>query len=246
MKVVWCEEAAAFDRAAADRLLQGLHARDKAFVALPTGRTPLGLYSELARRAAGGVGLPRRARYINLDEFVGLGRGDPQSYAAYLQRHFLEPARIDAERVYLLRGDAPDLAAECRDADAVVARWGGLDLAVLGLGENGHIAFNEPGSDWSATTHVVRLTEQTRASQAPPPPGAPGVPEQGITLGIATLRAARRLLLLVRGASKREALAALLRGTVDPNWPVTSLIGHPDLLVLADAGLRPMEDGAGH
>jgi glucosamine-6-phosphate deaminase len=197
------------------------------------------MYAELERRRAAGAVLCGRARYINLDEYVGLGARDALSYVGYLQRHFLGPARVGAQRLHLLRGDAPDLQAECRAADAALAGWGGLDLALLGLGENGHIAFNEPGSDWNATTHVVALDECTRAAQRRQAGAGAPIPERGITLGIATIRAARQVVLLVRGAAKSAALAALLRGRADPRWPVTSLIGHPDFVVIAEAALRP-------
>jgi len=239
MKMHWSDSAAGFDRAAADALAQALQARDEPFVALPTGSTPLGLYAEVARRVATGAALPGRAHYINLDEYVGLGPQHALSYVGYLQRHFLGPAGIARERVHLLRGDARDLDAECRAADAALARWGGLDLALLGLGENGHIAFNEPGSDWNAATHVVALDERTRAAQRRQAGAGAAIPAHGITLGLATLRAARSVVLLVRGAAKGAALAALLRGRADPQWPVTSLIGHPRLTVIAEAALRP-------
>ncbi len=134
-------------------------------------------------------------------------------------------------------GDASDLAAECRDYDDAIARAGGIDLAILGLGANGHIAFNEPGSAWDATTHVVELSVETRAANSLFA-GESAVPRYGVTMGIATLRQARAVLLLVAGASKRHALEALRRGDPDRSWPVTSLLEHPNLTVLAEARLR--------
>jgi glucosamine-6-phosphate deaminase len=135
----------------------------------------------------------------------------------------------------LLRGDAPDLAAECRACDAVLAQAGGLDLAILGLGANGHIAFNEPGSPWDAPTWVAELTPETRAATGAE--RAAMLPDRGITLGIAALKAARRVLLLVAGPAKRRALAALRAGVATPRWPVTSLLGHPGLTVLVSPEL---------
>ena len=143
---------------------------------------------------------------------------------------------VQASQVRLLRGDAADSAGECRDYDAAIAAAGGIDLAILGLGANGHIAFNEPGADWNCRTHVARLTAQTRAAGGGG--SADGVPALGITMGIATLREATQVLLLVAGDSKRAALAAFGAGRALPEWPVTALLDHPRLTVVCDRSLR--------
>ena len=236
MDLCWCPEGTAFDTLAADRVSALVAARPRATFALPTGRTPRGLYAELARRAAADRISLRDARWFNLDEYGGLAATDPASFAACLQREFVVPAGIPQSQVRFLRGDAPDLAAECRDYDAALAAAGGLDVAILGLGANGHIAFNEPGSAWDTHTRVVRLSPQTRMAGAAD--GAPALPEFGLTMGIATLRAARAVLLLVTGQSKRAALAALRAGTPSRAWPATSLLDHPRLTVICAAELR--------
>ena len=187
--------------------------------------------------AAGEVSLST-ARFFNLDEYVGVGQDDPHSFAAFLRRHFLDPAAIPPEHVRLLRGDAIDLAAEAAAHDAAVAARGGLDLAILGLGSNGHIAFNEPGAYWDAGTHVLPLTEATRIANAAYFADSFLVPSHGLTMGIGMIRAARRVLLLVSGLTKAEALGALLAGRPDPDWPVTALCDHPGLTVIADSVLR--------
>lgn len=172
------------------------------------------------------------ARIFNLDEYRGLPRADPHSFAAYLHQRLIDPLRLAPAQVRLLRGDAVDLAAECRDYDAALAACGGLDLGVLGLGTNGHIAFNEPGSSWDERTHVVQLSQSTN-----PWP----MPREGITLGIRSLLDARQILLLIAGAGKQAAKAALYRGVEDREWPVTSLLRHPSLTVieLCEAGSSP-------
>lgn len=239
MQLLWCDSADEFSRTAADKVLEALARKPDLTVALPTGRTPLGLYAQLRARAATGQASFDRARWFDLDEYVGLDSQHPLSYARFIRTQLLAEIGVSDDHVRLLRGDASDPESECRDYDRAIAAAGGLDLAILGLGANGHIAFNEPGSDWHRTTHVTELTEQTRvANSRGLSDGESVIPRFGMTMGIGTLREARRILLLVSGEEKRAALQVLRTGTRDRNWPVTSLLRHPELTVIADSGLR--------
>lgn len=231
----WPESPAAFDALAADQVAAALLKRDAA-LALPTGRTPLGLYAHLRARAAAGEISFRRARVFDLDEYVGLSATHPLSYARYMHTELLDPVGASPHNVRLLRGDAPDLAVECGAYEEAIARAGGIDLAILGLGENGHIAFNEPGTPWDSRTHVAQLSDRTR--EVNHSADGTAIPERGLTMGIATIRQARAILLLVAGTAKQAALAALRRGVPDPRWPVTSLIGHADVTVICEARVR--------
>jgi glucosamine-6-phosphate deaminase len=222
-----------------ERLCDLLGTKPDAVIALPTGHTPLGLYAELVRRSDAGQLRLDLARYFNLDDYRGLAEDHPLSYARFLRRHLFAPARIPETQVRLLQGNAPDAQAECLAFDAAIDRAGGIDLAILGVGVNGHIAFNEPGAAWTSCTHVVTLDAQTRATHREQAADAHAIPLQGMTMGVATIRAARRILLLVSGKAKQPALEALLRGTADARWPVTSLLGHPQLQVMAEVALRP-------
>jgi glucosamine-6-phosphate deaminase len=234
MRVLWAKTEDAFVAAAMAAVLPSWGG----VVALAAGASPRGLYRGMA-----GMGLPP-AFYVNLDEYLGLGAGHPASFAFELTRGFLAPAGVLAGRVRLLRGDA-EPAAEAAEFDAAVAARGGVRLAILGLGANGHVAFNEPGADWEAGTHVTRLSEATRAANAGAMPAGEAVPEFGITMGLGTLRAASQVVLLVKGAAKRAALAALLAGRADVDWPVTAFCAHPGLVVVAEAGLKSVEHLAG-
>jgi glucosamine-6-phosphate deaminase len=238
MQLDWTDGEAAFAARAAAHVAALLADHPAAAIALPTGSTPIGLYRRLLALAADGAVPLGAAHYFNLDEYAGVGPTDPHSFAAFLRRHFLDAAAIPPGHVRLLRGDAPDIAAEGAAHDAAVAARGGLDLAILGLGGNGHIAFNEPGADWTAGTHVVPLTEETRRANAAYFADGFVVPRHGLTMGIGMIRAARRVLLLVSGPAKAAALGALRAGRPDPAWPVTALCGHPGLTVVADAALR--------
>jgi glucosamine-6-phosphate deaminase len=236
--MLWRRGGVEFARAAADHVAALLARRPDAAIALPTGHTPLGLYAELVARAAAGRLSPERGRFFNLDDYIGVAADHPLSYARFLREHFLTPAGVPEARVRLLRGDAADLQAECRAFEAAIAAAGGLDLAILGLGTNGHIGFNEPGSDWSTPTHVVALSQETRATHAAQTQGKFVIPEYGITVGIATIVAAREILLLVSGGAKARALAAFRRGIPDSRWPVTALLTHPHLTVLCETELE--------
>jgi glucosamine-6-phosphate deaminase len=210
------------------------HLRDKphSVLALPTGTTPLGLYAELTARSRAGTVNFDAVRIFNLDEYCGLPQSDPRSYAAFLHQHLIAPAGIAAGQVRLLRGDAADMEAECRAYDAALADGGGIDLCVLGLGGNGHVAFNEPGSSWDLGTHVVHLSLATRAAHERQTQTPWRIPAWGVTMGIKTLLQSRHVLLLIAGERKEAARAAVYAGVADVSWPVTSLLTHPDLTVI--------------
>lgn len=234
MKLLWMSGPAHLADQAAGRVAALLRSVPGAAIALPTGATPRGMYERLVVLHRAGEFSCGDARFFNLDEFVGLGPDHPRSYGAYLRRLFLEQVGADPARIRLLRGDAPDLDAECGDYDRAIDAAGGLDLAILGLGGNGHIAFNEPGTDWRSATHRVVLSESTRRAQRRQFSSLDEVPRHGLTMGIRTIRAARAILLLVAGTGKSAGLAALLAGRHDTSWPVTGILDHPDLIVLAD------------
>ena len=216
--------------AAADLLAERVAARPEAVLALPTGRTPIPLYEELQRRHAGGRIALARARAFNLDE-LALPAGDPRSFRAYMERHAWGVTGLERTRCSIPDGAAADLDAECRRYEAAVTAAGGVDLAVLGIGADGHIAYNLPGPV-SLPTHVVRLPDGVAASLGVP---QDAWPLRAITMGLGTIRAARELLLLATGEAKANAIAALSRGEPDPEWPCTFLAGHAALTVLLDA-----------
>jgi glucosamine-6-phosphate deaminase len=240
VRIIRTHTASTFAGAAADFIAERLREQPRSVFALPTGKTPLGLYAELVRRSRqGGVNL-MQAQIFNLDEYCGLSQSHPHSYAAFLHRHLIAPLQLVPERVRLLRGDAVDLEAECRRYDAALGESGGVDLCILGLGANGHIAFNEPGSSWNQRTHMVDLSQSTRASHANDTALPWQIPNRGLTLGIQNLLEARDILLLIAGANKEMAKAALYRGVEDLDWPVTSLLKARSLTVIE---LCPPERG---
>jgi len=239
LQLDWTDSATELAEHAAGIVAALLERKPDAAIALPTGNTPLGLYRRLVDLQRGGRLSCSRAKFFNLDEFIGKSKDDPRSYGAFLWQHLFRPLAIEPAQVRLLRGDAPDLLAECRQFDQAIEAAGGLDLAILGLGANGHVAFNEPGSNWDSMTREVVLAAATRQAQYGLFDTDADVPRTGLTLGLRTIRESRAILLLVSGSSKADALAAFLRGNPDKNWPVTSLIGHPSLAIVADRRLNP-------
>ena len=237
MKVYWARDPDELAHRALAQLTARLAGRERVVVALPSGRTPLGLYAELRSAHAAGRLDPAPLRVFALDEYLGLGRDDPESFATYFRRQLGEPLGLGDDQLRLLDGAATDPEAGIRAHEAAIETFGGLDLAIIGVGSNGHVAFNEPGSDWQSAGRTVVLEASTVAALAGRFPGrAP--PARGVTMGLATLRRARSVLLLVDGESKAAALNRLLSGEESTDWPVTAFAGHPDLVVIATAGLK--------
>ena len=236
MRIINAATPRTFAGAAADWVCDHLSGKPASVLALPTGGTPLGLYAQLIERVRAGAASLDAAKIFNLDEYCGLAQSDPHSYAAFLRRHLIGPAALGAERVRLLRGDALDMDAECRDYDAAVAGCGGIDLCVLGLGVNGHIAFNEPGSSWDLRTHTVHLSHVTRTAHERQAQARWAIPEWGVTMGIKTVLESRHILLLIAGIHKEAARAAFYAGNPDADWPVTSLLAHPSVTVIELCG----------
>jgi glucosamine-6-phosphate deaminase len=232
VRVIRAYNLSEFANAAADITARRLTDKPQLTLALPTGRTPVDFYAELVKRSRAGELSLAHAQLFNLDEYCGLPATDPHSYAAFLHQHLVTPLQLPQSQVRLLRGDAADLEAECRAYDAALDACGGIDLCVLGLWTNGHIAFNEPGCTWDQRTHIVNLSHFIRAEHQRQATSAWEIPSRGITMGIHDLLAARQILLLICGARKQAALAALYRGVADVNWPVTCLLEHPNITVI--------------
>ncbi|HVR71869.1 MAG TPA: glucosamine-6-phosphate deaminase [Vicinamibacteria bacterium] len=229
MKTRALPHAAAVAAAAADHVAGAAALRPDLTMALPTGRTPVPLYDELARRHAEGWDGLAQARGFNLDELV-LPAGDPRSFRAFMERHAWGRTGLRRERCDVPDGAAPDLEAECRRYEAALAAAGGVDLAVLGVGADGHVAYNMPGLI-TLPTHVVRLPDGLAASLGVPPEDWP---LRAVTMGIGTIRQARRVVVMATGETKATAVRALVHGPQDPEWPCSFLGGHPDIEVLLD------------
>lgn len=237
MKVRTVADAAAAARAAARRIAAAVELRPELVLGLPTGRTMVPLYGELARRHAAGELALGRARAFNLDELL-LPRDHPASFRAYMARHAWERIGLDRARCEIPDAEA-EATAECRRYEGALAAAGGLDLAILGLGADGHIAYNLPGPPESVT-HVVTLpTPLADQLQVP----ADWRPLRAITLGLGAFLGARQLLVLATTADKLEAVRALLASRPDPRWPCSLLAGHAALELLLTPESTPPPGG---
>jgi glucosamine-6-phosphate deaminase len=216
-------------------------ARPALVLGLPTGRTPVPFYRELTACCGARRVDFSRVTTFNLDEFVGVSPGDPRSYRAYMQRHLFGHVNVSPRRVHCLRGDAADAAAECRRYERAIARAGGIDLMILGLGRNGHIGFNEPGDALVAATHRARLAPSTRQANAALFGRPADVPREALTMGMGTILHARRIVLLATGAAKSRTVSRLLRGPVTPRLPASFLQLHQAVEVWVAEMPRPSD-----
>ena len=234
MRVVVTEDYAALSRAAAKRVAALVADTPAAALVLATGETPMGMYRELAALRQRGELDTSRLRIFQLDAYLGLTPDDPRSLYGWMDRAVLQPLGIPRGQVVPLPGDVPDPEAVCRAYDEAVAAAGGFDLAVLGLGPNGHLGFNEPPADPTAPTRVVELTEASIESNARYWGGRDRVPRRALTAGMSVLLAARSTLLVVSGAHKRAILRRTVDGPVTRDVPASFLQEARDVTVIAD------------
>lgn len=222
-------------RLAADAVEALLRAKPDAVLGLATGSSPLALYAELVRRHAQEGLSFARARAFLLDEYVGLPAGHPERYASVIDRELASRVDFAPGAVRGPDGDAADVPAACAAYDEAIRAAGGVDLQVLGIGTDGHLAFNEPGSSLASRTRIKTLTEQTRRDNARFFGGdVDAVPRHVLTQGLGTIMEARHLVLLATGRAKAEAVHRMVEGGVSAMWPASVLQLHPHVTVLLD------------
>ena len=214
--------------------------RPSATLLVATGNTPMGVYQELARRKEAGELDSTALRVFQLDEYVGLGPDDRRSLYGWTRRSFVDPLGIPIDQVTRLEADAEDPQKACQAYEAAVAAAGGIDLAILGLGPNGHLGFNEPPSGADAPTRLIDLTEESVKSNATYWGGRNQVPRQAMTAGMNVILAARHIVLVVSGKHKRTILERAISGAVTPDVPASWLQRAPNVTILADRDALPI------
>jgi glucosamine-6-phosphate isomerase len=239
MKLFTADNAPLMAAQVADRLDTCLRSIPEPLFCPASGDTPAALYAEMVRRARAHTLDMSHWYFVGLDEWEGMNGGDEGSCRYHLDKGFFHPLDIAGDRICFFDGRAADPEKECTGVERFIAKRGGIDAAILGIGPNGHIAMNEPGADPAGRSHVALLHPATQAT------GQkyftrPVSLQRGITLGLGTLRDARHLFLLVTGAHKAAILLKALQGPVTPDVPASLLRDHPGLEVWADAAAASM------
>ncbi|WP_059102856.1 glucosamine-6-phosphate deaminase [Shouchella shacheensis] len=234
MNIIRVKDYEEMSRQAAAHLYKRMTAGKRMTMGLATGATPERTYDLIIEKAEGDNQSFHHIHTFNLDEYAGLDSSDTNSYRYYMNQRFFNHIDLPKEQTHLPNGMAPDLEEECHRYEDELKQTGGLDVQLLGIGSNGHIGFNEPGTSFSSRTHVVALTKETREANARYFTSMNAVPKHAITMGIETIMEAKEIILLVSGEAKAEAYDRLLSGGVDEFFPASILKKHPNVLLIAD------------
>jgi len=202
---------------------------------LPTGSTPLGCYRELIRLHKEGKVSFKHVCTFNMDEYVGIPGDHPQSYHTFMHQNFFDHIDIQPQNIHLLNGNAPDLEAECAAYEAKILSLGKIHLFLGGVGTDGHIAFNEPGSSLTSRTRIKTLATGTLQANARFfNNDYTQVPKTALTVGVGTIMDAGEVLILINGHSKARALAQAVEGSINQMWTITALQTHPKGIIVCD------------
>jgi glucosamine-6-phosphate deaminase len=229
----------------AGRIVEAVAEKPDLVLGLPTGRTPVRLYHELGAMHAKGQADFSRVTTFNVDEFFGVPPEHPGSYRTFMQEHFFSRVNVPDRQINMLNGVAPEPLAECIRYERAIAAAGGIDLQILGIGTNGHIGFNEPARELTGATHQVVLKASTRHSNAALFGGSEdNVPRQALSMGMATILRARRIILIATGKSKAACVERAVHGPITTRMPASFLQLHRDVeLVLDDAAAGKLSRG---
>lgn len=219
---------------AANFIIQQINQDPSSVLGLATGETTLGLYKKLVQDHYLNNTSYQNIRTLNLDEYVGLAENDPQSYRTYMNNQLFNHVDLPIQQTHLPDGMAKNLVEECLRYDELIYNIGGADIQLLGIGQNGHIGFNEPGTSFQSNTHVVELMDSTRKANARYFSSINDVPTHAITMGIQSIFNSKKILLLASGHKKANAIERLLNGKVNEDLPVSILKNHEDITLIAD------------
>ncbi len=234
MQIRYSVDYADISRKAALIIAAQVQIKPHSVLGLATGSTPIGTYKELIRFHHEEDLDFSKVKSVNLDEYYGLGPDHEQSYHYFMRQNFFDHINIHLENTHVPDGLTADVSKTCAEYDAMVASLGGTDIQLLGIGDNGHIAFNEPHSFFFANTHLVDLNEETIKANARFFASENEVPRQAITMGMRSILSAKLILLLASGPKKAAAIGQMIHGPVDPQLPASILQLHPNVMVIAD------------
>lgn len=236
MKIIVCKDYDEVSRVMAEKVVNLINEKPDLVFCLPAGNSPIGMYKYLVKMYQEGKVDYSRLRTFDMDEYAGLTPEDPHSFIYFMHHHFLDHVNIDLDNVKYPKADAGDLDAECRRYAQEIVEAGGLDIAITSIGDDGHIAFNEPGSYLLPRTHVVKMDEATRRqNQSAFADCETGVPEYAITTGMEEHIKAKHYYVVCSGAHKAPLLKKMFEcEKLDPRFPVSWLRMHPNVEFIVD------------
>ena len=235
MRIIKTADYNEMSKTAANIIAAQMILKPNSVLGLATGSSPIGTYKELIRKYENGEIDFSDITTVNLDEYKGMPRTNEQSYYYFMNDNLFDHVNIDKSRTHVPNGMAEDAELECKEYEKLVKSVGGVDLQLLGLGRNGHIGFNEPSEAFAKETHCVDLTESTIEANKRFFASADDVPRQAFSMGIGTIMAAKKIVVVVSGADKAEAVKNAFTGPVTPNVPGSILQFHGDVTVVCDA-----------
>lgn len=234
MRIIRVRDYEDMSRKAAQILAAQVTLKPASVLGLATGSTPIGTYKILVESYKRGELDFSQVSSYNLDEYRGLTHDNPQSYRYFMQEHLFDHVNIDQANTHVPDGEREDAEVACAEYDAMVEAAGYVDLQLLGIGNNGHIGFNEPDDHFSVGTHCVDLAESTIKANSRLFEREEDVPRQAYTMGIQTIMRARRVLVAASGSAKAEAVRAMIEGPITPQCPASILQLHRDCILIAD------------
>ena len=234
MRIICAKDYKEMTEMAADIIGAQVLLKPDAVLGLATGSTPIGTYEELVRRYEAGRLDFSKIKTVNLDEYRGLTRDNDQSYYYFMHSHLFDHININKNNTKVPDGMEPDALKAGQDYENIIKNYGGIDLQLLGLGNNGHIGFNEPGDEFIDKTHVVDLTESTIEANKRFFASIDDVPKQAYTMGIGSIMRAKRVLMVVNGKGKAEIVKEAFFGPITPKVPASILQLHNDFILIGD------------
>ena len=234
MRIICAKDYKEMSEMAADIIGAQVLLKPDAVLGLATGSTPIGTYEELVRRYEAGRLDFSKIKTVNLDEYRGLTKDNDQSYYYFMHSHLFDHININKNNTKVPDGMEPDALKAGQDYDNIIKNYGGIDLQLLGLGNNGHIGFNEPGDEFIDKTHVVDLTESTIEANKRFFASIDDVPKQAYTMGIGSIMRAKRVLMVVNGSGKAEIVKEAFFGPITPKVPASILQLHNDFILIGD------------
>jgi glucosamine-6-phosphate deaminase len=234
MKLIRTENYAEMSKEAGKIIVHKIRSNPNLMLGLATGSTPKGVYDYLIQDHKVNGTSYRQVKSVNLDEYIGLKAQDPNSYHYFMRQNLFNHLDFSENHTHIPNGAANDLEQECLRYETLIKEIGGVDLQILGIGQNGHIGFNEPGTPFSSRTHIVTLAKNTREANSRFFNSLEEVPTHAITMGIASILESKEILLLVSGERKAEALLKFINGDSSEEFPASALKHHQNVTVIAD------------